>query len=113
VACKVAPGISEATQLHSIFVSAREMDIAAVTAPARSYVASEHSPDRIAQRLASLLQEAAVSLRAPMQRWNNFYSNARAELLREVAELMGSSADAGLAPFSRVMSPAVDELFSR
>lgn len=113
VACKVAPGISEATQLQSIFVSAREMDIAAATAPARSYVASEHSPDRIAQRLASLLQEAAVSLRAPMQRWNNLYSNARAELLREVAELMGSSADAGLAPFSRVMSPAVDELFNR
>ena len=113
VVCKVAPGISEAAQLQSIFLGACEIDIAAATAPARSYVASEHSPERIAQRLSSLLENAAVSLRAPMQRWDILYKNARAELLREVSELMGGSADAGLAPFSRVMSPAVDELFSR
>lgn len=113
VACKVTPGISEASQLRSILAGACEIDISAATAPARSYVASEHSPDKIAQQLIRLLSEAAVLLRAPMRRWEELYKNARSELLREVSNLMGSAADAGLAPFSRVMSPAVDELFSR
>ncbi len=113
VACKVTPGISEASQLRSILTAACEMDISAATAPARSYVASEHAPALIAQQLSSVLRQAAVSLREPMRRWQGLYHKANAELLREVSELMGSSSDAGLSPFARVMEPAIEELFGQ
>lgn len=113
IVCKVAPGTTESAQLHSILSAACSMEIASATAAARAYIASEHSPHKVAQELSQLLEAAAISLRVPMRRWDGLYSAAKSELLHEVADLMGSSADAGLGPFSRILAPASAELFSR
>lgn len=113
VACRVTPGISEGTQLAAILERACEIDILHTTSGARKYVASEHSPNLVAQCLSSLLIAAAPLLKEPMRRWDGLYGRAKSELLREVESLMGASQDAGLSPFARIMDPAVTELFGR
>lgn len=112
VICKVTPGISEGTQLLSIFEAFRSLDIERATETARAYVRLEHSPQRIAETLEGNLEVAASQLAQPMKRWEEIYAKARTALLDEVSALTGEATAAELYPFSRIVTPVISELFS-
>jgi hypothetical protein len=46
-----------------------------------------------------------------MRRWDGLYRDARKALLSEVEHLMSSPQDGQLAPYDRIMQPAISELF--
>ena len=109
--CKVTPGISEGVQLQQIFESAHRIDITKATAAARAYVRERHSPERIADNLSGVLRLSASLLEGPMRRWDALYRDARKALLSEVEHLMSSPQDGQLAPYDRIMQPAISEIF--
>jgi len=111
VACKVTPGISEGVQLQQILESARTMDITSATAAARAYVREQHSPQGIANSLSGLLRLSAGLVEFPMRRWNGLYRDAQTALRGEVEHLMSSPQDGQLAPYDRIMQPALAEIF--
>jgi hypothetical protein len=111
VVCKVTPGISESVQLQQIFESAHRIDITKATAAARAYVRERQSPERIADNLSGVLRLSAGLLEGPMRRWDGLYRDARKALLSEVEQLMSSPQDGQLAPYDRIMQPAISELF--
>jgi hypothetical protein len=111
VVCKVTPGISESVQLQQIFESAHRIDITKATAAARAYVRERQSPERIADNLSGVLRLSAGLLEGPMRRWDGLFRDARKALLSEVEHLMSSPQDGQLAPYDRIMQPAISELF--
>ena len=110
VAVKITPGISEAAQLLAVLEQAASLDIAALTAQARSFVSQEHNAARIASALSTTWSHYASALASPMKRWQSLYSNARTALLNEVRSLADGESEA-ISPYSQVVSPVLSDLF--